>query len=87
MVNIVTPEGSPEGSPIMSAMDYFYANQNHHDDDDYTTSENEMQLDDPVLEEIKQDLINTDINSLTPVEALLKLNNIKEKVNPKKSKK
>ena len=27
MVNIVTPEGSP-----MSATDYFYANQNHHDD-------------------------------------------------------
>ena len=51
MVNIVTPEGSPEGSPIMSAMDYFYANQNHHDDDDYTTSENEMQLDDHVLDE------------------------------------
>ena len=46
-----------------------------------------IQLDDPILEEIKQDLINTDINSLTPVEALLKLNNIKEKVNPKKSKK
>ena len=46
-----------------------------------------IQLDDPILEEIKQDLINTDINSLTPVEALLKLNNIKEKVTPKKSKK
>ncbi len=46
-----------------------------------------IQLDDPILEEIKQELINTDINSLTPVEALMKLNNIKEKVNPKKSKK
>ncbi len=46
-----------------------------------------IQLDDPILEEIKQELINTDINSLTPVQALMKLNNIKEKVNPKKSKK
>ena len=46
-----------------------------------------IQLDDPILEEIKQELINTDINSLTPVEALMKLNNIKEKVNHKKSKK
>jgi len=46
-----------------------------------------IQLDDPILEEIKQDLINTDINRLTPVEALMKLNNIKSKVSPKKSKK
>ena len=46
-----------------------------------------IQLDDPILEEIKQELINTDINTLTPVEALMKLNNIKEKVNYKKSKK
>ena len=27
-----------------------------------------IQLDDPILEEIKQELINTDINSLTPVD-------------------
>mgnify|MGYP002010009475 CR=1 FL=1 len=43
-----------------------------------------IQLDDPILEEIKQELISTDINSLTPVEALLKLNNIKNKVSKKK---
>jgi len=43
-----------------------------------------IQLDDPILEEIKQELIDIDINSLTPVEALMKLNSIKEKVNPKK---
>ena len=43
-----------------------------------------IQLDDPILEEIKQELLNTDINSLTPVEALLKLNNIKNKVSKKK---
>ena len=46
-----------------------------------------IQLDDPILEEIKQELINIDINSLTPVEALMKLNNIKDKVTPKKIKK
>ena len=39
------------------------------------------------LEEIKQELLNIDINGLTPVEALMKLNHIKEKVNPKKRKK
>lgn len=39
-----------------------------------------FQLDDPVLEQIKQEIIQTDINTLTPVEALLKLNEIKKLV-------
>lgn len=39
-----------------------------------------FQLDDPVLEQIKEDILNTDINTLTPVEALLKLNEIKHLV-------
>lgn len=34
-------------------------------------------FDDPVLLQIKADILNTDINSLTPVEALMKLNEIK----------
>ena len=37
-----------------------------------------FKLDDPVLEQIKEEIIKTDINSLTPVEALLKLNEIKK---------
>jgi len=37
-----------------------------------------IKLDDPLLEQIKQDILNTDINSLTPVEALMKLNEIKK---------
>lgn len=37
-----------------------------------------IQLDDPLLEQIKQDILNTDINSLTPIEALMKLNEIKK---------
>lgn len=36
-----------------------------------------IQLDDPLLLQIKEDIINIDINSLTPVEALMKLNEIK----------
>ncbi len=36
-----------------------------------------FQLNDPVLQKIKEDILNTDINTLTPVEALLKLNEIK----------
>ena len=39
-----------------------------------------FQLDDPVLEQIKEELINIDINTLTPVEALMKLNEIKKAV-------
>ena len=34
-------------------------------------------LDDPLLEDIKDEIMNIDINTLTPVEALMKLNEIK----------
>ncbi len=34
-------------------------------------------LDDPLLEEIKEEILNLDINTVTPVEALMKLNEIK----------
>jgi len=34
-------------------------------------------LDDPLLEEIKEEILNLDINTITPVEALMKLNEIK----------
>jgi DNA mismatch repair protein MutS len=34
-------------------------------------------LDDPLLEEIKEEIMGLDINAITPVEALMKLNEIK----------
>ncbi len=37
-----------------------------------------FQLDDPVLSQIKEELENLDVNTLTPVEALLRLNEIKK---------
>ncbi len=37
-----------------------------------------FQLDDPILEQIRDEITNIDINSLTPVEALMKLNEIKK---------
>ena len=45
-------------------------------------TQNEMQLsffnlDDPLLEQIKEEITHLDINTLTPVEALMKLNEIK----------
>lgn len=41
-------------------------------------------LDDPLLEEIKDEILNTDIDTLTPVEALMKLNEIKRMLLKKK---
>jgi len=39
-----------------------------------------FQLDDPILESIRDEVANMDIDTLTPVEALFKLNEIKKKV-------
>jgi len=43
-----------------------------------------FKLDDPALEEIKEELLDIDINSMTPMEALLKLSEIKRKINDSK---
>jgi DNA mismatch repair protein MutS len=40
-------------------------------------------LDDPLLEEIKEEIVNLDINTITPVEALMKLNEIKRMLSRK----
>ena len=40
-------------------------------------------LDDPLLEEIKEEILGLDINTLTPVEALMKLNEIKRMLTKK----
>ncbi|RTY87023.1 DNA mismatch repair protein MutS [Flavobacterium sp. GT3R68] len=40
-------------------------------------------LDDPLLEEIKEEILNLDINTLTPIEALMKLNEIKRMLTKK----
>ena len=52
------------------------------------SSKEEMQLsifnlDDPLLEEIREDILSLDINTLTPVEALMKLNEIKRMLQKK----
>ena len=57
--------------------------------DKLKTVEDEMQLsffnlDDPLLLEIKEEIIHLDINTLTPVEALMKLNEIKRLLTKKK---
>lgn len=42
-----------------------------------------FKLDDPILQQVKEEIINLDINTLTPVEALMKLNEIKKLVGGK----
>lgn len=54
-----------------------------------SSSREEMQLsffnlDDPLLEEIKEEILHLDIDTLTPVEALMKLNEIKRLLSKKK---
>jgi DNA mismatch repair protein MutS len=36
-----------------------------------------FQLDDPLLENIREEILSTNIDTLTPIEALMKLNEIK----------
>jgi DNA mismatch repair protein MutS len=53
-----------------------------------TIAEDKMQLsffnlDDPLLEEIRDEILDIDIDTLTPVEALMKLNEIKRMLLPK----
>ncbi len=45
-----------------------------------------FQLDDPLLEQIRDEIFNIDINILTPVEALMKLNEIKKLITREKVK-
>jgi DNA mismatch repair protein MutS len=42
-----------------------------------------FQLNDPVLEQIREEIQKTDINNLSPIDALLKLNNIKKHIEGK----
>ena len=56
------------------------------------SAEEEMQLsffnlDDPLLEDLRDELLNIDIDTLTPVEALMKLNEIKRMLSVKQKKK
>ena len=44
---------------------------------------NIFNLDDPLLEEIREEILSLDINTLTPVEALMKLNEIKRMLEKK----
>jgi DNA mismatch repair protein MutS len=44
-----------------------------------------FKLDDPLLEDIKEEILSTNIDTLTPIEALMKLNEIKRMLSKKQS--
>ena len=69
---------------IMKYLEKAHSSQNEKAKD-LITKDDEMQLsffqlDDPILERIRDEIHDLDINSLTPVEALMKLNEIKKMI-------
>ena len=56
--------------------------QQHNSKNEYQLSF--IQLDDPIIDEIKMELMDINIDNLTPIDALMKLNEIKRKIGLKK---
>lgn len=69
-------------SEILKTLEKSRTNTDSRDSVKKLTEENMQlsffQLDDPVLENIREELTKIDINTLTPIEALMKLNSIKK---------
>jgi DNA mismatch repair protein MutS len=42
-----------------------------------------FQLDDPLLEDLREEILTTNLDALTPIEALMKLNEIKRMLTKK----
>ncbi len=70
---------------ILQELEESHSNKNVEDTLQKTANDNTQislfQLDDPLLEEIREDILGIDINTLTPIEALMKLNEIKRMIN------
>ena len=70
---------SKRAKQILSTLESSRSSYNINDDtDQYQLSF--IQLDDPIINEIKMELTNIDIDNLTPIEALMKLHDIKRKI-------
>ena len=69
---------------VLATLENSHSNEKISDKTKKITEENLQlsffQLDDPILESIREELLGIDINMLTPVEALMKLNEIKRKI-------
>ncbi|MCF8326701.1 MAG: DNA mismatch repair protein MutS [Bacteroidales bacterium] len=87
-IQVARMAGMPKNALDRAAEILSKLEQNHSNDDwenslPSTSQKDEnmqlsfIQLDDPLLEQIKEDILNTNIDTLTPVEALMKHNEIK----------
>ena len=75
---------------ILSKLEKDHQEDNQENVKDATLKDTQLsifQLDDPRLEDIKSELMAIDIDAFTPVEALMKLNQIKKKLIPKEEEK
>jgi DNA mismatch repair protein MutS len=83
-IHVAKMAGMPQ-IVILKAQKLLKKLEKDHSDDalkNVKSDKDEMQmsifnLDDPLLEEIKEEILNLDINTITPMEALMKLNEIK----------
>ncbi|MFO8054423.1 MAG: DNA mismatch repair protein MutS [Bacteroidales bacterium] len=77
-------------SQILKKLERSHSNEELHNEMASATQKEDnmqlsfIQLDDPLLDQIKEDIMHTDIDTLTPVEALMKLNEIKNLLKKKK---
>ncbi len=84
-IHVAKMAGMPQ-QVILKANKILKKLEKSHSNEELTNTLNQAQdeiqlsffnLDDPLLEELKQEIVDIDINTLTPVEALMKLNEIK----------
>ncbi|MGB2171434.1 MAG: DNA mismatch repair protein MutS [Flavobacteriaceae bacterium] len=90
-IHVAKMAGMPQEVITTAERKLQFLEKSHQEDDRKTAltkDENEMQLsfitlDDPLLEAIRDEIVDLDINALTPVEALMKLNAIKDRLSGK----
>lgn len=84
-IHVARMAGMPQqvlrkANKILAQLERSHSSEELVDDLKAVQSESQLsffKLDDPLLEEIRDEIIHLDINTLTPVEALMKLNEIK----------
>lgn len=86
-IHVAKMAGMPQ-TVVQKAQKMLKKLEKDHSSENINGKDNDLQLsffnlDDPLLEDIKSEILNLDINTLTPVEALMKLNNIKGMLNKK----
>ncbi|MDD3459359.1 MAG: DNA mismatch repair protein MutS, partial [Weeksellaceae bacterium] len=88
-IHVAKMAGMPQwilkrANEVLKTLESSHVNEKIADKTKKISSENMQlsffQLDDPILEALREELMGIDINTLTPVEALMKLNEIKRKL-------